>query len=236
MNSRQTCKAVIFDLYGTLVDYLPTEEYAQCHLHIAAVLDIPVEEMRRVWNQSIGKRYAGEFSRYEDCLVYLCERLGRQATAEQIRKATDIRLDLIRRNLHPRDGAIEVLSHLRSAGFRLGIISDCVPEVRRVWHETPFAELIHEAVFSPEVGVTKPDRRPYIMACEKLGVSPDQCLYVGDGGSHELSGAQEAGMHPVLIRADADGVHIPKRPDADGWDGPVITDLRQVLSMIRLQL
>jgi FMN phosphatase YigB (HAD superfamily) len=30
-------------------------------------------------------------------------------------------------------------------------------------------------------------------------VSPDRTLYVGDGGSKELSGTADVGMHPVLI-------------------------------------
>ena len=32
---------------------------------------------------------------------------------------------------------------------------------------------------------------------QRLGVKPQECLYVGDGGSKELYAAREAGMHPV---------------------------------------
>lgn len=229
-----TCKAVIFDLYGTLVDFLTREEYAQNHLDVADALGIPVEEIRGVWNDSIGRRWEGEFIRYEECLEHICRSTGREAVPERIGEATRIRLDLVRRNLRPKDGAIEALPSLRSAGLRLGLISDCVPEVPRVWPETGFAGLIDVAIFSPEVGITKPDSRIYMLACERLGVMPEECLYVGDGGSHELTGAQDAGMRPILIKADPEGVHIPKRPDADSWDGPVITDLRQVSGLIGL--
>lgn len=32
---------------------------------------------------------------------------------------------------------------------------------------------------------------------ELLGVAPEECLYVGDGGSRELYAARDFGMHPV---------------------------------------
>ena len=32
---------------------------------------------------------------------------------------------------------------------------------------------------------------------EGLGLDPEECLYVGDGGSLELETAQAVGMHPL---------------------------------------
>jgi len=48
----------------------------------------------------------------------------------------------------------------------------------------------------------KPDPRIYHLALERLKVKPQDCLYVGDGSSHELTGARKVGMHPVQI-------HVP---------------------------
>lgn len=230
--STSVCTAVIFDLYGTLADYLRPEEYAQCHLDVAAALGLPSEDIASVFRKSIGNRWTGSFHSYEDCLSHICQSLGIDALPEQIADATRIRLALTRRNLEPAVGAIDTLTALRAGGLRRGLISNCVPEVRRVWPESVLAGLIDAAVFSPDARVTKPDRRIYMLACEALGVAPDECLYVGDGGSHELTGARAAGMHPVLIRPPDDGNHVPKRPDAEGWEGPVIADLREVAHIV----
>ena len=66
------------------------------------------------------------------------------------------------------------------------------------------------------------------MAVEGLGVAAEECLYVGDGTSNELSGAQRAGMTAVLMRAPYD--------QADGsresWDGARISDIREVLGLL----
>ena len=48
------------------------------------------------------------------------------------------------------------------------------------------------------MGLLKPDRQIYNLAMQRLDVSPDQCLYVGDGGSNELYGAKSAGMGTVF--------------------------------------
>ena len=130
----------------------------------------------------------------------------------------------------PQPGAIETLSCLRQDGYKTGLISDCTHEIPVVWPETPFAPLIDAAIFSCLVGFRKPDPRIYQLAARQLDVQPEQCLYVGDGGSQELSGALKIGMHPVLIRPDADSSE-PHLINREGWDGPVVSSLRDVLTL-----
>jgi putative hydrolase of the HAD superfamily len=66
------------------------------------------------------------------------------------------------------------------------------------------------------------------MVCDRLKVAPDRCLYVGDGGSKELTGAAESGMDVVLIRASYDTVN----GDREEWQGTRISELKQVLDLV----
>ena len=50
---------------------------------------------------------------------------------------------------------------------------------------------------SCDVKLKKPDIRIYELCAGKLNVKPEECLYVGDGGSNELSAAITAGMKPL---------------------------------------
>jgi putative hydrolase of the HAD superfamily len=91
------------------------------------------------------------------------------------------------------------------------------------------------AVFSCTEGVKKPDLQIYKLAAEKLGVRPEDCLYIGDGSSNELTGAAAVGMHPVLIvdpEEDRAGTH---RIDSEGeeWKGPVISSFSEVLNIVQ---
>ena len=61
---------------------------------------------------------------------------------------------------------------------------------------------------------------------------PQDCLYVGDGGSHELSGASQVGMRSILICVDKTYISDPYRQEAVGWRGLTITTLKEALVLI----
>ena len=78
----------------------------------------------------------------------------------------------------------------------------------------------------------KPDLQIYQIAMEKLAAEPQSCLYIGDGTNQELTGASQAGMHPVLIRVSDEANDNPYQTNMDEWDGPVISSLKEVLTLL----
>jgi putative hydrolase of the HAD superfamily len=62
-----------------------------------------------------------------------------------------------------------------------------------------FSDLTDDIVYSHEVGVAKPDRRIYEIACERLGVAPAEAVLLDDVPSY-LEGATAAGMKTVRFR------------------------------------
>jgi putative hydrolase of the HAD superfamily len=82
-----------------------------------------------------------------------------------------------------------------------------------------------------EVGVCKPDPRIYRAACEQLKVDPRECLYVGDGGSRELTGAAAVGMTPVRLSAPDLADHLVFDRDT-GFDGPSVPSLTDLVTLI----
>ena len=115
------------------------------------------------------------------------------------------------------------------------MVTDCSSEVPAIWPSTCFAPLFDIAIFSCRVGLKKPDPRIYNLAVEGLGIESEDCLYVGDGSSQELTGAASVGMSPVLIRDLDENSTEVHRVDAEGekWEGQVITSLKQVLTLVR---
>lgn len=53
------------------------------------------------------------------------------------------------------------------------------------------------AFLSCEEHVVKPDAKIYRRCMTALDVKPEECLYIGDGGSHELDAAKDLSMHPL---------------------------------------
>ena len=224
-------QAVIFDLFGTLTDNFSSSEYENALTEMASTLSIPSDDFRRMWFNTSRNRNASAIKSCKAKVEYICSELGVQPERKQISNAVQTRFNYIRHVMKPRPCAVEVLRHLREKGYKTGLISDCSSEIPVIWPETPLVSLIDAAVFSCSVGFRKPDPRIYELAVERLHVPSEQCLYVGDGGSQELSGALRVGMHPVLIRLDADSTET-HLIDREQWDGPTIHSLREVLTMV----
>ena len=93
---------------------------------------------------------------------------------------------------------LDTLEKLKLNDIKLGLISnaDCID--CKYWNQSPLFRYFNDSIFSCNVGLLKPDRQIYNLAMQRLDVSPDQCLYVGDGGSNELYGAKSAGMGTVF--------------------------------------
>jgi putative hydrolase of the HAD superfamily len=226
-------KAVIFDLFGTLVDNFSRREHRSVHTKMAETLSLPTDRFLEMWTRDTYiDRTTGRFPTTEANILYICRALGAEPNRAQLEAAAQMRLQLNRRWMVPRPDAVATLRELKGAGVRLGLISDCSPEVPLLWDETPFSGLFDEELFSCRVFMKKPDPRIYLLACRKLRVSPEDCLYVGDGSSRELTGAAQVGMSPVLIRTLHEATYDPDRVDEDSWEGRPISALSEVIPLV----
>jgi putative hydrolase of the HAD superfamily len=223
--------AVIFDLFGTLVDIFSLEEYRRFLDDLCAVLGVTPNDFMNRWDEKADERALGTVPVAEQ-LAELCRDLGVDVTREQLARAVEMRVDFVRGVLVPRDDAASTLAALRERGLKVGVISDCSEEVVAAWPATPLAPLVHEAVLSAAEGMKKPDPRVYELACERLGVAPEKCLFVGDGGSRELTGAAAVGMDAVLIRVPEDAGDDAFRRDAEEWSGTRVAALQEVLELV----
>lgn len=227
-----TSDAVIFDLFGTLVPPFSMSRHSALLLRMSDALDVPADSFEKTWGAAYERRGTGEETVAQQ-IRDISRLLGRESVPEStVRSVMDLRVQFFRETVVPRSGAINVLKRLRSAGLKLGLVSNCSSEAPLVWPTTPFAPLIDVAVFSCEAGCHKPDPRMYRAAWEPLGVQASKCLYVGDGGSEELTGAQQAGMRAVLLsirdEQDPDAYVLDRR---EQWAGPTISSLEDVVSL-----
>jgi len=227
--------AVIFDLFGTLIDNYTLQEYQGILTEMALVLSVPPKDFIKLWYDTFNERTTGILPNPEANIDYVCQKLGVPIEENQRSQAAQIRFNLTVRSMTPVTGAIEVLSYLKSEGYKTGLITDCSSEVPAVWQDTLFAPLIDVTIFSCLVGLKKPDPRIYQLATEGLKVEPQHCLYIGDGSSQELTGAARVGMYPVLIHnPEEDSANIHRvNAEMDNWRGPIISTLKEVLTLVR---
>ena len=224
-------QAVIFDLFGTLVDGF-VSSVGQLHAELPAALQVPPEQFVQLWRQTSEMRTNGTFQTVEASIKYVCDNIGVQVTAEQMTKAVEIRLRHISQALRPRPDAITTLARLKNEGHKIGLLSNCSVEIPILWPETEFADLIESPIFSCQERLKKPDLRIYQLACERLGVTPEFCLYVADGENHELAAAAKVGLHPVLIRNSSQDNGNELLQEAREWQGDAISTFLELLKLI----
>jgi putative hydrolase of the HAD superfamily len=94
---------------------------------------------------------------------------------------------------------LDVLAALKSLDKKIGLISNADVAEIVGWKGSPAAPFFDSVVFSCEVGCVKPEPEIYNISMEELNVGPEQCLFVGDGGSRELEGAKNSGITTVMI-------------------------------------
>jgi putative hydrolase of the HAD superfamily len=225
-------KAVLFDLFGTLVDNFNRDEYVAVLAEMASVVKVPPKEFQRLWLDAFTERNTGVHPNPQYSIRYICEKLNIDIDDNMVEKAASIRLDYTLRSLKPRPDAIVTLKKLQSLRLKTGLISDCTGDIPMVWEETEFAGVFDATVFSCEVLTKKPDPEIYRITIRRLDVQPQDCIFVGDGGSGELTGAREMGMFPVLIRDPDEGEYQFVEREED-WEGPRISYLREVLNLVK---
>ena len=94
---------------------------------------------------------------------------------------------------------LDVINRLRDKQIRVALVSNASTAEVSAWPSSPMAQLFDATIFSCECGYAKPEREIYRHAADSVGVKPEKCLFVGDGGSDEHLGARQAGMVPVLL-------------------------------------
>lgn len=83
---------------------------------------------------------------------------------------------------------------------RLGIISNGVSydQIFKI-SNNKLNFFFEEIITSDMIGHSKPDREIFLYACEKFGVLPSKCLFIGDSYESDYVGGNNAGLKTILL-------------------------------------
>ena len=224
-------RAVLFDLFGTLVDNATVEQFDALHREVAAVLQVPYEEFVAGWKGTLHDRSQGKHVSVADSIVMAALKCNIPYDETALSRATEIRFEFTRQWLTPRADAACTLSQFRDRGIKTGLLSNCSAEVPLIWPSLILAPLIDEPLFSCWEGMRKPMAEFYERAMTRLGVAASECLYVADGDNGELAQARALGMPTIMIRP-AGLINDYRTNPEDDWEGPKIERLSDLLPLL----
>jgi len=106
---------------------------------------------------------------------------------------------------------VDTVRQLRDAGYRTALLTNNAREWEPMWRSLiPVDELFDVVVDSSVVGVRKPDPAIYELTCDRLGLRPDECIFVDDLLCN-VDAASELGMEVVHCTNPTDAADVVAR-------------------------
>ena len=216
-------KAVIFDMFETLITLFTEHTY----FGEDAASDAGVDPVlyRKVWHENEKDRTTGKMT-IEEGIGETLQKLGVYSD-ELLKTIVGKRLFALQETFDRiPDESVQLLEELKKRGIKVGLITNTFSDERDLIRSSKLFPLFDATRISYEEGVLKPDPSMYQSIMIELGVTPDECLYVGDGGSRELFAARDIGMKPLQaswFRNLAFEPHIPC---------PVLPEFPQVMRQL----
>ena len=206
-------KAVIFDMYETLITHYASPLYFGTQM--AQDAKMPAEQFRKLWASTEYDRSIGKIT-LEETVEMILRKNGTYTDARLntiVQKRIAAKEECFR-HLHPE--IIPMLQKLKEKGVSIGLISNCFSEEAEVIRRSVLFSYFDAVCLSYEQGVQKPNAVIFQRCMEELSVNAEECIYVGDGGSCELAAARALGMYSIqAVWYYKDGVLHPLRKRAD---------------------
>lgn len=193
-------KAVIFDLDNTLVDFMAMKE-AAIDAAIVSMIDAGLTMTREEAKREIYAIYRESGIEDQNVLdKFLTRRFG----------SIDYRIHAagIVGYRRAREAALVLYPHVHytlvqlvKRGLKLAVVSDA-PRLQ-AWLRLSQLYLHHlfdVVVTFEDTYKRKPDPGPFRVALERLGITADEAVMVGDWAERDISGAAQLGMKTVFAR------------------------------------
>jgi putative hydrolase of the HAD superfamily len=104
--------------------------------------------------------------------------------------------------LAPNEEMLALMRELRAAGMRMAICTNNVREWEALWRaKLPVDELFEVVVDSAFVGMRKPEPEIFELTADRLGVRPEECVFVDDVEVN-CQAAAALGMRAVWFRSN----------------------------------
>ncbi len=199
-------KAVLWD-FGGVILASPFEAFRRYEIEHG----LPVDHIRNVNTTNPHTNAWALLERNEISPSEFDALFGTESEALGHRVAGADVLSLLSGDVRPE--MVEMLDRVKAAGFRTACLTNNViggdghdvGSDERAILITAIMDRFDAVVESSKVGVRKPEPRFYEIACELLGVQPDECVFLDDLGIN-LKPAAAMGMTTIKVTSAAQAI------------------------------
>lgn len=192
-------KAAVFDLDHTLFDRYATIRVLVPQLRKHFDLNDGVTDEYFIQELSYGDKHyvhKGWLGIYN----HLVEK-GIFKTLPGFDQYTEIVLRHFRHIAEKYEFSADVLEELREKGYKVGLITNGSADLQyKKLQMLELTDLFDEIIVSGETPYEKPDERIFLMMAQRMGLRPDEMLYIGDHPRNDIEGSRNAGFVPVWVK------------------------------------
>lgn len=224
----QGCRAILFDFGGTL-DSDGEHWLDRFHrLYSEAGIDVSTAEIKRAFyhadNQCYGDAQVSSMGlralmNHHIHLQFVSLGLDREKERCLVDGFCGRAEWFFRRNA-------PLLSCLKER-YRLGLVSNFYGNVDVLCREAGLLDSLDVVLDSARLGISKPDAGIFRIALERLGVSAEAAVFVGDSYERDMIPSSELGMKTIWLKGPNPRIPEGARP-VDAW----ITDLTKLEALL----
>jgi putative hydrolase of the HAD superfamily len=193
-------KAVVFDLDNTLMDFMKMKKRA-IEEAIPAMVDAGLEITTEVANKIIDEIYKEKGIEYQQVFDEFLGKIFKKVDYKILSAGIVAYRRAREASLIPYPHVYSTLYSLLKLGVKMGILSDA--PTKEAWLRLAylnFHQIVDAVVTFDDTGVRKPDPAPFRLILEKLQVSPEEAIMVGDWAERDILGASQVGMKTAFAR------------------------------------
>lgn len=179
-------KAVLFDFDGTIMN--TNDIIIQSWQHTFRTIEGKERPLHEI-TPSFG----------EPLSITMAKFFPERNTEEMVSTYRDYQRSVYTEKVHMFPGIADVIKTLKENNYLVAIVTS------RLWESTKqglykfdIAHMFDAVVSAEDTAVHKPDPAPCLICLEKLGVKPQEAIFVGDSGFDVLC-AKNAGVQSVLV-------------------------------------
>jgi putative hydrolase of the HAD superfamily len=188
--------AIIFDLYDTIVkvDRVAREIHNR---EISLIIGVDVNAFTNGWQYTSQDSNLGNIASTYERFKKILELVGKPFDSDMCEKLSKLEHEYLKSNTKLDDLMKKFLVQLRNRGYKIGLLTNCSVSVLSTISSTDLTKYFDTIVFSFEIGMLKPQEASYTCVLNKLGVSAEETVFIGDGENSELSTATNLGMRTI---------------------------------------
>lgn len=200
-------KAILFDLDNTLYNYdKPNEKALKAVFKVISkkinISFSKFETLYKISKAEINKELAGSASSHNRVLYFqrLVEKTHNTIDPSTVLKLYSAYWDTLLANMKLGTGVIKTLKELKESGIKIGIVTGLTAHIQfRKVHKFGIGKYVDILVTSEEAGIEKPNSTIFLLALNKLNISPSEAIMVGDNIINDIGGANSVGIDTILI-------------------------------------